>query len=569
MHRLIVAFLAAFDAVIAAAVGVAVVLAPLTLLWIFGFGAPPAWDALWPAAVSVWQLGNLVPLHIRLPAEYLAVTGIAESEASFLLSLAPLAFAAFTAIFAARSGARASRADAWMTGVVVGTLVFGALTAGAALTARNGIAAVHLWQAVLYPVLVFAVPAVVGAVVTEWREGGSGLVARVRDRIEQSPRGWGDAPGLIARGSGVVIAGLVGAGALVVAVAIVLGGGEVVALFQAGGVDLVGAVVLGVGQLTYLPTLVVWGIAFVAGPGFAVGVGTTVSPAGTQLGIVPGIPVLGILPESVSPWLLLLALLPVALGAFAGWIARSRLVTDAAPAVALSGTPDPLDPARTSVLEGLLADADVREVVEVAPPEHEPIAARLAIAAGIAIVSAGVVALFAWLASGSLGPGRLADVGPEPGPVALVVGLEVLVGAAILLLSPRRGERTAAAADGWTDVDDEAAAREAAVPVVAEDEAPDLAGWSAPRYEAELPAESGARPSLGLLTMTDAAPEADPAEPAPRRGRKKRKKGESALPSSEGAEPAAVDPPSTDSAGVEPDAVTAPIDLQEPPAPRG
>ncbi|NNH04494.1 cell division protein PerM, partial [Microbacterium ulmi] len=348
MHRLIVAFLAAFDAVIAAAVGVAATLAPLTLLWIFGFGGAAPWSLLWPASASVWQLGHLVPLHIALPPEYLAATGIAQDAASFVLSLAPLAFAGFTAIFAARSGARASRADAWITGVVVGTVVFGVLAALVAVTARNGLAAVFLWQAVLLPVVVFAVPAVVGAVVTEWREAGAGIVARVRDRVEVAPRGWGAAPALVVRGAGVVLGGLVGAGALVVAIAAVAGGDDVIALFEAGNVDLVGIVVVALGQLAYLPTLVVWGMSFVAGPGFAVGVGTSVSPSGTQLGVVPGIPVLGALPESTSTWLLLVALVPVALGAFAGWIARSRLVATE-------------------------------------PRDHEPALARAAIAAGIAV----------------------------------------------------------------------------------------------------------------------------------------------------------------------------------------
>ena len=43
------------------------------------------------------------------------------------------------------------------------------------------------------------------------------------------------------------------------------------------------------------------------------------------------------------------------------------------------------------------------------------------------------VALLAAVASGSIGPGRLAEVGPAPGAVALAVGLELLVGAAIAL----------------------------------------------------------------------------------------------------------------------------------------
>ncbi|WP_194409242.1 DUF6350 family protein [Microbacterium cremeum] len=326
MHRLIVAFLATVDAAIAVAVGLAATLAPLTLLWVFGLGGAADWGVLWPTAVAVWQLGNLVPLPVTLPADYLAATSIDAAAASFTLSLAPLAFAAFTAIFAARSGVRASRADAWLTGVVTGTAVFAALTAGAALTSRTDIVTPVLWQSILIPILVFAVPALVAAVVTEWREAGGGVIARVRDRVEADRHGWADVPALIARGTAVVVVGLLGVGAAVTAVTVFARSGQIVALYQAGNVDVIGAIVVTLAQLAYAPTLAVWGSAFVAGPGFLVGEGASVSPAGTQVGVIPGIPVLGAIPESATPWLLLLALAPVALGAFAGWIARSRLV---------------------------------------------------------------------------------------------------------------------------------------------------------------------------------------------------------------------------------------------------
>lgn len=406
MHRLIVALLASVDAAIAVAVGLAATLAPLTLLWVFGFGGGADWGTLWPTAVSVWQLGNLVPLTITLPPEYLAATGIAADAASFVVSLAPLAFAVFTAVFAARSGVRASRADAWISGVASSTVVFGALATGVALTGANELATVAIWQAILVPTLVFALPAVTAAVVTEWVEAGVGGVARLRDRVESLSHGWAVTPALIARGAAVVVVGLVGLGAAVAAVAVFGRAGQIVALFQAGDADVLGATVLTLAQLAYVPTLAVWGMSFVAGPGFAVGEGTSVSPAGTQVGVVPGVPALGALPESTTPWLLLLALLPIGLGALAGWIARSRLVH--------AGT------SRAS---------------------EDPVAARLAITAGIALLSGAAAALLAFAASGSLGPGRLAQFGPDPGPVALAVGLEVLVGAAILLLSPRGGRR--------------------------------------------------------------------------------------------------------------------------------
>ena len=478
MHRLIVAILAAVDAAIAAAVGIAATLAPLTLLWVFGFGDAADWVALWPASSVIWQFGNLVPLDITIPGDYLAVAGIGQDAASFTLSLAPLAFAGFTAIFAARSGARASQADAWITGVLVGSGTFAALAAIVALTSGNGVAAVDLWQAILFPSLVFALPALVAAVVTEWREAGSGIIARLRDRVEAAPDGWGAAPGLVARGAAVVVVGLIGLGAVITAVALIVRGGEVIALYESAHLDVLGATVVTLAQLAYLPTIIVWGLSFVAGPGFAVGAGSSVSPAGTQVGVVPGIPILGIIPESTTPWLLLLALGPIALGALAGWIARSRLVAgspfrSATAATAEAPTAEPstapaaaTDPARASVLAGLLADTAASRETEAVPgavdgpapeeaaaadPREDPIGARVVVAGGIAVLAAAAAALLAFVASGSIGPGALSEMGPEPGPVALAVGLEVIVGAGILLLTPRaqrRPRRTAAAAAG-------------------------------------------------------------------------------------------------------------------------
>lgn len=396
MNRLLVALLAAFDAAIAVAVGIAGALAPLTLLWIFGLDGAD-WGSLWPAAAKVWQAGHLVPLHVQLDAEYAAVVGIPSDAASFVFSLAPLAFALFTAAFAVRSGARAAHAGAWITGVVTGTVVFAALAAAIALTSSTGVVTADPWPAVLLPAAVFASAALVGALVRAWREGDGGLLDDLRHRIDLDDTGIVEAS---ARGLAGALIGLVGVGAAVTAIGLVAGGGEIVALFEAAHVDLVGAIVVGVGQVVYLPTLVIWGAAYAAGPGIALGTGTAVSPGGTSLGVVPGIPVLGVIPADPSPWLLLLALAVVGVGALAGWIGRVRLQE-------MTG-------------------------------DEEPLLPRIVVLAVTALGAAGGAALLAVAASGALGPGRLADTGPDPGPFALAVGLEVLVGAAAVLLAPRR-----------------------------------------------------------------------------------------------------------------------------------
>ncbi|MFN3950649.1 DUF6350 family protein [Microbacterium sp.] len=412
MHRLLVALLAALDAVIAAVGGVAVVLAPLTLLWVVGFGADADWATLWPASGAIWQLGHLVPLQVTLPAEYVNIAGIDPTAASFTLSLAPLALAAFTALFAARSGRRAAQAGAPVTGALSGIVIFTAITAVIALTTANGLATVELWQAIVFPALVFGAPSVVAAIVEAWRLEERGAIARLRSRIEHGL--WGRLPALLVRGTAMAMTGLVGLAAVVAGVAVLLRGGEIVALFEAAHVDVAGVIVLALAQLAYLPTLIVWALSFVAGPGFALGAGTAVSPAGTQLGVLPGIPVLGVVPESSTTWLLLLALLPVGVGVLTGWMLRSRL----------AAMPD-------------------------AARDHDGgLVFRLVLSVSLAVVTGALTALLAVFASGSIGPGRLSQLGPDPGALALVVGIEVLVGSAILLLLPRR-----AGDDGSVEID--------------------------------------------------------------------------------------------------------------------
>ncbi|WP_285135569.1 DUF6350 family protein [Microbacterium sp. lyk4-40-TSB-66] len=399
MHRLLVALLAALDAVLAAAGGIAVILAPLALLWVFGIGDPD-WGALWPAAASIWHLGHLVPVTVTLPDAYLAATGIDPTFASFTVSLAPLALAAFTALFAARSGARAAAAGAALTGWLSGSVVFAGIAALVGLNADAELVASEVWLAILLPSLLFFVPSFLGALIGAWRVGDDGPVDALRARVGRFPHAWADVPALVARGLAFTTLGIAAVGGVVVVAGLIARSAQVIGLYQASNADAIGATVIALGQLMYLPTLVVWAVAFTAGPGFALGTDTAVTPAATQVGALPGIPVLGAVPDSTSSWLLLLALLPVAVGVLTGWLLRSRMPRTAGP---------------------------------------EPFGPRLVVTLAVAVLTGGVGALAALAASGSIGPGRLADTGPEPGPLALALGLEVLVGLAILLLSPRGG----------------------------------------------------------------------------------------------------------------------------------
>jgi hypothetical protein len=404
MRRPLVIALAALDAVLAVALGLAIIFAPLTLAWIVAIGADGDWGLLWPAGATIWQFGHLVPIDIALSESFTVGMGIDPDAANFTLSLAPLALAAFTFIFAWRSGMRSARAFVWQLGVLSGTATVAALSW--LVMAASGIreAGVDDTWAVLFPTLIYFVGVLSGALVTAWREGDRGLVDAIHATVTRSPQ-WGVVPAHIVRAAAMSVVAVVGAGALLFAIAVFFSASDMVGLYEMLRVDGLGATLLSLGQLAYIPTFVIWTMAWIAGPGFAVGAGTAVSPVGTELGVVPAVPIFAALPEDTSMWSLIVVLIPVAAGAFAAWAVRSRMVANT----------------------GDLA-----------------LGPRVVITFAVAGLVAGFGALAAVAASGSIGPERMAVLGPDAGMLALTLGAEVFVGAAILMLSPRNRTELAA-----------------------------------------------------------------------------------------------------------------------------
>ncbi|MTE24513.1 DUF6350 family protein [Microbacterium sp. ZXX196] len=418
MHRLTIALLAVVDALVCAAAALGAILAPLVLVWLAVFGGEGAWSALWPTTARVWQLGHLVPVSIALDDAGAAAVGIDADGAAFWVSVAPLAFALFSLLFAARSGRRAVDAGAPWSGFAAGTAAFAVAAVVAWASGTAPVAAVTPWQAIVLPAAVYAAGFLLGAVPRAWDAGDGGPLDRLHDALDASGPAWREVPALVLRGAGIVAMGLVAIAGVVLAALFAVRGGEVIALFERARVDAVGAGALTLVHLAYLPTAMVWVVAYLAGPGFAVGTATAVSPAGVSLGVVPGIPILGLLPEGGSAWQLIAVAIPVGLAAAAGGVCRRAF-------------------AREWAFDGAGA---------------EPVLPRLAIAGGIAAVVGALGALAAACASGAFGPGRMAEVGPDPGPVALALGLEALVGASILLLAPAgrltAGRAAPADADG-------------------------------------------------------------------------------------------------------------------------
>ncbi|MEV8633343.1 DUF6350 family protein [Streptosporangium sp. NPDC051023] len=180
------------------------------------------------------------------------------------------------------------------------------------------------------------------------------------------------------------------AGTVLVLGAVVANFAQVRALSEILAPGFVGGLLLLLIQALYLPNAVVWGTAYIAGPGFAVGTGTLVAPTGVQLGVVPSLPILGALPEAgpTPAWVMVVVAVPFAAGAVAG-VLGVRI----APSPTYEGAP----------LWGFVC--------------------------GLATGAA--TGALAALSGGSLGGARLTAVGPAAWEVMLSVTLEVGVAAGI------------------------------------------------------------------------------------------------------------------------------------------
>lgn len=154
-------------------------------------------------------------------------------------------------------------------------------------------------------------------------------------------------------------------------------------------------------NLGFVPNAVLMTGAFLLGPGFAVGVATTVSPAAVTLGPLPLLPLLAALPDSGTPpaWWGASAIVPAVVAALAAWRHQSERPTLRWDEGALRGC-------------------------------------------GAGLLAAAALALLTAVAGGAAGPGRLRDVGAEAGAVGLHavvwLGLGALAGGLAITWWQRR-----------------------------------------------------------------------------------------------------------------------------------
>lgn len=380
MRATLTAVIAAIEAGAVALAGLVCIAVPAVLLWVITFGLDASPMDVVAVIVSVWFLAHGVPLDIAVSAETALGLELPGEAFSFTVSLAPLGLALITVVLALRAGWRfASRGGSGAAGVVGGGIGFAAV-AFAVLPVTGEAVPEPRWIAVLTPGLVYAcsmlVTFVMRAALTEQEwftrsiRGLQQAMKRVSPPLASVFPARATETLRLAAGALAALIALAAAG---FTISLIIGYVDITALSQNLQLDPLGAIVLFLVQLAFLPVALIWSLAWFTGSGFAVGVGTSVSPFDALVGPIPALPLMGAIPPSWGSFAPIAPALVVIAGLAVGVAAARRTALRSVGWVAAI-----LVPAAAAALAGL------------------------------------AVTLLAVLASGAMGPDRLALAGPDP-----------------------------------------------------------------------------------------------------------------------------------------------------------
>lgn len=306
MSRLVSALAALADTALAVALSILVPLGIAAAGWLVsgGFGSTP-WEVPLAAATTLWALGSLGAADVTVDPAAFPGLHLAEPFA-FTLSLAPLGITAFLAWFAWRTGRRIRGGDpyGWLA-VIVSAAAFPLCSLAVAALTVNPI--VHVSSVLFGGSIVWTVGLLCGFAV--WR---TLPWQRILGRHLDPTMSIAAAAVRLALG---MVVGMIGLGAVAVLAGLVAGLGRIVGLTQLLQLDGWGVASVGLVELLYLPTLVVWAAAWLLGAGVQLGAGSLATPGATDAGPLPILPLLGAVPEPNGPWLWVVVAAPVLLAA--------------------------------------------------------------------------------------------------------------------------------------------------------------------------------------------------------------------------------------------------------------
>ena len=395
MNRLQTFLIACLEAAILVAIGLGVILAPITLVWIIENDPTVDWLVGFRTAADFWLISH----GTRLVVGEGEILGIAVP--TFVLSIIPLGMSIWFASLAYKAGKRFLGAKSLWPGWLGGSMVYGAAALAISTFAFTPEIYPVNWQGVIFPTAFFLFFQVLGSLFgnpdilyegdvpdqSPERDLVRKYFSNLRKRFHWSIRSL-IGPALRAGTSITVM--LLMVSAITVAVLLTLNWIDITRLYESVQVSVLGAIVLTLGQLALLPNLIVYTASWFTGVGFSIGAGSLISPLGSQVGPLPALPVLGALPVGRLEFGMVVIVV-VLLAAF-------------------------------------IATLSIRKSADEIRFEFAT-AWSAAVSLGLAIstVAAVEMMILASLASGGVGPGRLQEVGINPWILGLVVFVEVAI----------------------------------------------------------------------------------------------------------------------------------------------
>lgn len=362
----------AFAAAWSVTVGLASLIVLALIVWAADSQSTASAGAAMRLASQMWLLAQRTPMHVH----------------GGTLSIPPLTLTFLVGLLVARASLLVARhsgsSDLRAVGTIAGTvaLPYAALAGVVAALSTTATFDPSVGAACVCAFLVGGVSAAIGAA------RGAGVTRATWQELSVELRSAGEAAGAAAL---VLLAGatLLTVGSLLVHARQI---GSMTGAFSSGS----GKFAVLLISLLYLPNAIVFTAIYIAGPGFAIGTGSSVTVGTVHLGAMPALPLLAATPSTPAGWLVVgfCAVVILGSGLAAGW----RIVH------------------RLGGADGLRLGEQV----------------RYAALSGV-IVGIGAAVLTA-IAGGPSGPGQLRAVGPSPWQAGLSVAGETAVLATVTVL---------------------------------------------------------------------------------------------------------------------------------------
>ena len=341
---------------------------------------------------------------MQLGPDVAAALALPGADIPFLISVVPLGFAMLSVLMGVHTGRRAAETPHRWTGVGVAVGTYAILAALVTLSAVSETVAPNQLQGLVLPTIIYAAGVLIGAELGRRKTAGAAesldLVSRgIRSAYQRIPQTSRTVIEGALRGGIAAAAGVLIVSAVAVAVLIAVNYATIIGLYEAVQAGVFGGATITLAQLALIPNFVIWAAAWFVGPGIALGVGATVSPIGTVVGTLPGLPLFGALPQGTPTYGFLGLLVPV--------------------------------------LIGFVFAVVTRQFLDRAGVSERTTLAHVFTGLGMGVVAGALLGLLAWWSAGAMGPGRLVEIGPNPLLVGALAAAEIGVAAALGMLASR------------------------------------------------------------------------------------------------------------------------------------